>query len=172
MGNIQQIAALDVSDEFKQTVRIVRKPKVALDERGHSVWTEPVEAVELDLVSTTMLRKILDSDDEKARQRIEEAAKGKDGVLAHDTRNNQFEIIDDDDLQAALDSAASTPDQPKPADVVLAPVSEHGSEDEEELSLVSTQMLRQILAGDEDEALIDPGDDGDDGGGFDPYNSG
>ena len=136
MGNILHITTLDVSDELKQTVRIVRKPKVALDEHGHSVWTEPVEAVELDLVSTTMLKKILDSDDKKARQRIEEAAKGKDGVLAHDTQKNRFEIIDDDDLQAALDSASNTPDQARPADVVLAPLSEQVKEDEEELSLV------------------------------------
>lgn len=161
-----------MSDELKQTVRIVRKPKVALDEHGHSVWTEPVEAVELDLVSTSMLKKILDSNDEKARQRIEEAAKGKDGVLAHDTQNNHFEIIDDDDLQAALDSASKTPDQGRPADVVLAPLSEHVNEDEEELSLVSTQMLRQILASDDPQANVDPGQIEDDDGGFDPYNSG
>ena len=161
-----------MSDELKKTVRIVRKPKVALDEHGHSVWTEPVEAVELDLVSTTMLKQILDSDDKKARQRIEEAAQGKDGVLAHDTQNNRFEIIDDDDLQAALDSAANTPAQARPADVVLAPLSEHINEDEEELSLVSTQMLRQILASDDPEASVDPGGSEDDDGGFDPYNSG
>ena len=161
-----------MSDELKQTVRIVRKPKVALDEHGHSVWTEPVEAVELDLVSTTMLKKILDSDDRKARQRIEEAAQGKDGVLAHDTQNNQFEIIDDDDLQAALDSASNTPDQTRPADVVLAPLSEQVNEDDEELSLVSTQMLRKILASDDPDTYVDPGDSEDEGGGFDPYNSG
>ncbi len=159
-----------MSDELKKTVRIVRKPKVALDEHGHSVWTEPVEAVELDLVSTTMLKEILDSDDKKAKRRIEEAAQGKDGVLAHDTQNNKFEIIDDDDLQAALDSAANAPDQTRPADVVLAPLSEHINEDEEELSLVSTQMLRQILASDDPEA--DPGGSENDDGGFDPYNSG
>ncbi len=161
-----------MTEEFKKTVRIVRKPKVALDEHGHSVWTEPVEAVELDLVSTTMLKQILDSDDKKAKQRIEEAAQGKDGVLAHDTQNNKFEIIDDDDLQAALDSASSTPDQTRPADVVLAPLSDHINEDEEELSLVSTQMLRQILASDDPEANVDPGGIDDDDGGFDPYNSG
>lgn len=160
-----------MSDDFKQTVRIVRKPKVALDEHGHSVWTEHVDAVELDLVSTAMLKKILESDDEKARRRIEEAAQGKDGVLAHDAEKNQFEIIDDDDLQAALDSAANTPDQSRPADVVLEPLSEQAGEDAEELSLVSTQMLRKILASDDPEANVDPGASDDSGGGFDPYNS-
>ena len=161
-----------MSDDLKKTVRIVRKPKVALDEHGHSVWTEPVENVQLDLVSTTMLKKILDSNDEKARRRIEEAAQGKDGLLAHDTRNNQFEIIDDDELQAALDSAANAPDQSRPADVVLAPLDEDDDEDEEELSLVSTQMLRKILASDDPAANVDPGSSDDEGGGFDPYNSG
>jgi len=160
-----------MSDDLKQTVRIVRKPKVELDEHGHSVWTEPVENVELDLVSTTMLKQILDSNDHVARQRIEEAARGKDGVLAHDTQNNHFEIIDDDDLQAALDSAADTPAQTRPADVVLAPLNEHVNE-EEELSLVSTQMLRKILASDDPEANLDSGDTVDDSGGFDPYDSG
>ncbi|MGI9224677.1 MAG: hypothetical protein ACR2QX_09395 [Woeseiaceae bacterium] len=158
-------------DDFKQTVRIVRKPKVALDEHGHSVWTDTVETAELELVSTTMLRKVLESDDKKTRRRIEEVAKGKDGVLAHDAEKNQFEIIDDDDLQAALDSAADTPAQTRSADVVLAPLSEHVNE-EEELSLVSTQMLRKILAGDDPEANLDSADSVDDTGGFDPYNSG
>lgn len=157
-----------MSDDFKQTVRIVRKPKIATDERGHSVWAKPVETVELDLVSTTMLKKLLDSDDDATRQRIEEAAMGKDGVLAHDAAKDQFEIIDDDDLQAALDSAASAPEQIRPADVVLEPISEAVDDNAEELSLVSTQMLRRILAGDETDA--DTGDDA--GGGFDPYNSG
>lgn len=160
-----------MSDDFKQTVRIVRKPKVALDEHGHSVWTEPVEAAELDLVSTTMLKKILESDDKKSRRRIEKAAQGKDGVLAHDAEKNQFEIIDDDDLQAALNSAANTPDQSRPADVVLEPPSEQAGDDAEELSLVSTQMLRKILANDDPAANIDAGDNDDAGGGFDPYNS-
>lgn len=155
-----------MSDDFKQTVRIVRKPKVATDERGHSVWEDPVETVELNLVSTTMLRKILDSDDTAARSRIEKAAEGKDGVLAHNADSDQFEIIDDEDLQAALDSAASAPQLARPADVVLEPVSESGGE--EELSLVNTQMLRQILQDDDPDATDDDGP----GGGFDPYNTG
>jgi len=160
-----------MTDDLKQTVRIVRKPKVALDEHGHSVWAEPVEPVELDLVSTTMLKKILESDDKKSRRRIEKAAQGKDGVLAHNAESNRFEIIDDEDLQAALDSAASTPDQTGPADVVIQPPSEQVGGEDEELSLVSTQMLRKILASDDPEANVDPGGSDDDGGGFDPYNS-
>ena len=159
-----------MSDEYKQTVRILRKSKVATDERGHSVWAEPVESAELELVSTTMLKQILATDDEKARQNIEKASQGKEGVLARDTGTNYFEIIDDDDLQAALESAADTPDVTTPPDVTLVPLSEQIDEDNEELSLVSTQMLRQILASDDPESIV--GEDDVDDGGFDPYNSG
>lgn len=166
------MAAIIVSDDDSgHTVRILRKPKVETDERGHSVWADPVESAELELVNTTMLKKILESDDEHARKHIEEASKGKDGVLARDPDSNRFEIIDDDDLQAALDSASSTPEQLRPADVVLQPLNELVNEEEDELSLVSTQMLRRILESDDPEANIDPGDADDVGGGFDPYNS-
>ena len=156
-------------DDLKQTVRIVRKPKVATDERGHTVWADPVETVELDLVSTTMLKNLLDADDDTTRQRIEKAAEGKDGVLAHDAERDRFEIIDDDDLQAALDSAASAQEPVRPADVVLEPLADSIDDDEEELSLVSTQMLRKMLAGDEPDDNPDSGDEP--GDGFDPYNS-
>jgi len=157
-------------DDIDKTVRIRRKPKIKTDERGRSVWAEPVETEELELVSTTMLTKILSSDDEKARKRIADAAEGKDGVLAHDAQKNTFEIIDDDDLRAALESADSTPQLERLADVVLEPVSPKSEDDdEEELSLVSTQMLRRILAGDDPESNLDPGEPEDTGGGFDPY---
>ena len=60
-----------MSDDFKQTVRIVRELKIATDERGHSVWAEPVETVDdnaekLSLVSTQMLRRILAGDETDA----------------------------------------------------------------------------------------------------------
>ncbi len=154
-----------MSDELTKTVRIRRIPKVAEDERGHSVWTKPVEEVELELVSTTMLKQILTSDEE--RQRVEKAVEDKDGFLARNTETSHFEVIDDEDLQAALESAADTPEMPRPADVTLEPLDE--ASDEEELSLVSTQMLRVMLSGDDPTAL-DEGDEAtDDGGGFNPY---
>ncbi len=156
-----------MSDELTKTVRIRRIPKVAEDEHGHSVWTKPVEEVELELVSTTMLKQILTSDEE--RQRVEKAVEDKDGFLVRNTETSHFEVIDDEDLQAALESAADTPEMPRPADVTLEPLDE--ASDEEELSLVSTQMLRVMLSGDDPTAL-DEGDEAmDDGGGFNPYDN-
>ncbi len=154
-----------LSEPLKQTVRIVRKPKVETDKLGHSVWAETVQTAELELVSTMMLKQILESDNEKAKRRIKLAAQGKDGVLARHAESNRFEIIDDDDLQAAIDSAANTPDLVRPAEVVHEPLSARVDLDDEELSLVSTQMLRQMLD------VEDPSKDGDDVG-SDPYNSG
>ena len=150
-----------VSDDLKRTVRIRRVPKVAEDERGHSVWRGTVESGEFELVSTMMLEQILESDE--ARQNIEKAAAEKDGYLARCTESDSFEIIEDEDLEAALASAAETPDIVRPADVTLEPLDE--TTEDEELSLVSTQMLRQILSDD------DAGDEEsqDDGGGFNPY---
>ena len=91
-----------MADRLDKTVRIVRRSKVTTDDRGRTVWTDPVDSAELELVTTTMLTHMLESDDEEQKQRIRDAASGKDGLLARDVEKNQFEIIDDDDLQAAL----------------------------------------------------------------------
>ena len=158
-----------MSDELKRTIRI-RKPQVETDDRGRTVWTGPVETTELELVSTVMLKKIIDSGDEARKQRLREAAEQKDGILARETGSDEFQIVDDDDLKAALESASDTAGESKPADVVVEQIP-LGTEDEAELSLVSTQALRRMLNKDE------PADDGSGNdepspeGGFDPYNS-
>ncbi len=150
-----------MSDELKRTVRLRRIPKVADDEHGHSVWTKPVETGEFELVSTVMLKRMLTSEDK--RLRLQKASEKKEGYLVRSTDDEDFAVIDDEDLQAALSSAADTA---QPADVTYEPLVE--TDDGEELSLVSTQMLRRMLSGDdaaqdEDDATID------EGGGFDPY---
>lgn len=50
-------------EDYVKTVRIQRPAKVTTDEHGHTVWTAGVESVELELVSTTSLTKILESGD-------------------------------------------------------------------------------------------------------------
>jgi hypothetical protein len=143
-------------------VRIVR-PKVSTDDRGRTVWTEPVESVELELVTTGMLEQILQTDDDDAKRRLREAARGKDGVLAHDPRRGRYEIIDDDDLKAP----AGAPETGGASTVVLEPLSSLADIDGEELSLVSTQALRRIIRVEEDEPddeRLEPDK------GFDPYN--
>ena len=159
-----------MADDLKRTVRIVRRSKVSTDDRGRSVWTDPVETAELELVSTTMLKRVLTGDDEARKQQIREAAKGKDGVLAHDPDHDRFEIIDDNDLQSAIEAQQSAGIETRSADVVLEPLKESSDADDEELSLVSTQMLRQMIGIEDDVAAEAPGDPDDDG--FDPYNTG
>ena len=143
-----------MSDELKQTVRILRRSKVATDDRGRTVWVDPVETVELDLVSTAMLERVLSSDDEESKRKIKEAAAGKDGVLAHDTLNDSFEIVDDADLQAILEAVPSGMDAIKAADVVYEPLAER-ADTGDELSLVSTQALRRILKIDDEPLVVD-----------------
>ncbi len=158
-----------MSDDLFKTVRIVRRSKVATDERGHSVWVDPVDSAELELVTTTMLTRMLESDDEERNRRLVEAAQGKDGLLAHDRDNDCFEIIDDADLQAAIEASAGDAPPTRSADVTYEVVAEREDVDEE-LSLVSTLALRRMLRGEDsgtdDELSVD------EGGGFDPYNSG
>jgi len=87
-------------------------------------------------------------------------------VLARDPATGYFEIIDDTDLQAILDTNADLPKLSRPVDVTLEPL--HDYADDESLSLVTTMALRKVLAkGDDDssaEAEIDSS-------GMDPYNS-
>ena len=59
-----------VTQDFVKTV-IIRKPaKVATDDRGRTVWVGKIESVELELVSTTALEKILKSDDGRSEERV------------------------------------------------------------------------------------------------------
>ncbi len=160
-----------MSEDLFKTVRIVRRSKVATDDRGHSVWVDPVESAELELVTTTMLKQLLDSDDEQRKERLHAAAKSKEGLLAHDAQSDHFEIIDDADLLAAIEAAAG--DKPvarRPADVTYEVVAERTDADDEQLSLVSTQALRRILHGKDDNSIDDLTIEDDTG--VDPYNSG
>ena len=94
-----------MSDEKTVKIRVPRSTKVTTDARGRSVWANPVDAVELELVSTQMLRTMLDAKDDSERKAIEDIADtGEKGVLARNADKGTFEIIDDTDLQAILDS--------------------------------------------------------------------
>lgn len=155
-----------MGDELKQTVRIKRGEKVGVDEQGHSVWTKPVETVELELVDTIMLKKILDSDDEEKKQRIRSLADTGEGMLVRATESQDFEIISDEDLEMALAASEQASAFTRPADVVLEPASP--ADGEEELSLVSTQVLRQMLSHD-DGSVTGESDDPDEQGGYNPY---
>jgi len=135
-----------MAQDFVKTV-VIRKPeKVATDDRGRTVWVGKIETVELELVSTTALQKILESDGGKTRAEIRRLVKGKkDGVLAKDTTTGVFQIVSNEDLQAALEQTGRQPPPARVADVTAAPMNEKAKQAADELSLVSTQVLRKVL---------------------------
>lgn len=135
-----------MAQDFVKTVRIRKPEKVATDDRGRTVWVGKVETVELELVSTTALQKILNADDGKTRTEIRRLVKGrKDGVLAKDTATGVFQIVSNEDLQAALDQASGKPATSRVADVTATPLTEKAKHAADELSLCSTQVLRKVL---------------------------
>lgn len=160
-----------MSDELKQTVRIVRGSKVGVDERGRSVWVGPVEEAELELVSTAMLKRVLESDDEATKRQIRDTPIDKDGVLAHDPEKDLFQIIDDADLKEILASEPKGMEAIKAADVTIEPLASRADTQDEELSLVSTQALRRMLSTDDESSDVADDSNPDDTG-FDPYNTG
>ena len=92
-----------MSKDHTKTVQIRKIDKVAPDHRGRSVWLGKVEAIELELVSTTALEKILKTEGGKTRSEIQKLAAGrKDGVLARDTATGHFRILSDADLKKAV----------------------------------------------------------------------
>lgn len=165
-----------MADEYTATIRIRRPAKVKTDERGRTVWVDTVETAQLELVSTGQLKQLLDSADEGTRSTIRQMVEAEQqGVLARDPSTGLFQIISEEDIKAALSDQGTSKTAP-PADVALEPL--RGSGENEELSLVSTQMLRKVLQ--KEAAPARPGlarerkrvARKDEGGGFDPYNTG
>lgn len=162
-----------MSDDYVATVRIRRPARVNTD-GGRNVWADTVEEVELELVSTAELEAILESGDEGTQGAIRQALSGQqEGVLARDPATGLFQVISEDDLKSILDDNEGLPIRRRPADATLEPAGEE--KESEELSLVSTQMLRKIIRSDEKPArpatAVKPKSK-DRSGGFDPYNSG
>ena len=121
---------------------------------------------ELELVSTQMLKQILSSNDVQNRKGVEDAAKSTgDGVLARDPATGYFEIIDEDELKAIVDSGQDLPKLSRPADVTVVPL--HDYADSEHLSLVSIQALRRVLDGGDEQEEAEAAEVG----GFNPYQS-
>ena len=151
-----------MADDYTATIRIRRPSRVTTDDRGRTVWVGEIEEAELELVSTAELKQILESSDPASRSAIEQVASGAaEGLLARNTATGLFEIVSDRDVQAALAGKSGRP----AAGSDLEPAKSRSGED---LSLVSTQVLRKVLRTD-----TKPGAPKKDaGGGFDPYNSG
>ncbi len=156
-----------------KTVQIRKIDKVAPDTRGRSVWLGKVEPVELELVSTMALQTILKTEGGKSRVEIEKLAAGrKNGVLARDTATGHFRILSEADLRKA--ASAPPGEGPKRSGVVTAaPMTETTRKKAEELSLVSTQILRKVVKPDGSSEIGKPKPAGrkDKFGGFNPYDN-
>lgn len=162
------------SKDPTKTARIRKIDKVAPDHRGRSVWLGKIEPVELELVSTTALEKILKTEGGDTRSEIRKLAAGrKNGLLARDTATGHFRILSDADLR----KAATTPppgDGPKRSGVVTAaPLTETARKKADELSLVSTQILRKVVTPGYEAAngKPKPAAGKDKFGGFNPYDN-
>ncbi|HEY5558167.1 MAG TPA: hypothetical protein VIK49_00420 [Steroidobacteraceae bacterium] len=162
-----------MAEDFTKTVRIQRTTRVAQDDRGHNVWVGKVESVELELVSTTALLKILNSADGRMQAEIRQLAAGKaDGVLARDTATGVFQIVSNEDLEKAVEITAPRDGPKRGAEIKAAPVSENTLKAADELSLVSTQILRKIIKPDDGTGDEKPkAGKKDQFGGFDPYDN-
>jgi hypothetical protein len=151
---------LPMHDELKRTMKIVRQSKVTTDERGRTVWDGTVETVSLELVSTQMLRQLIEAGDSDTQDQLRKVAQGADGVLAHDADKGRFEVISDEELQRILDGTDAKRTANSAASALDEPAVKAASDDPE-LDLVSTQMLRTILGPDDFEQSAESG--------FDPY---
>lgn len=162
-----------MAKDHTKTVQIRKVDKVAPDHRGRSVWLGKVEPVELELVSTMALQSILKTEGGKTRVEIQKLAAGrKNGVLARDTATGHFRILSEADLRKA--ATAPPGEGPKRSGVVTAPpMSETTRKKAEELSLVSTQILRKVVKPDGKSEIEKSKAAGrkDKFGGFNPYDN-
>ncbi|MGE0029860.1 MAG: hypothetical protein AB7T20_01910 [Steroidobacteraceae bacterium] len=163
-----------MADDFTKTVRIQRTSRVAEDDRGRNVWVGKVESVELELVSTTALQKLLKTADGKTQAEIRSLADSrKDGVLARDTATGVFQIVSNEDLRTAVEITTPRDGPARGAEIQGAPLSEKTLKAAEELSLVSTQILRKVIRPDDQDADGKPKvGKKDQFGGFNPYDNG
>lgn len=153
-----------MSDKLDQTQRILRTSKVTTDDRGRTVWAEPVETARLELMSTQMLRQVIDAGDADEAARLKEMASGDEGLVARDINDGRFEVISDEELQHILDGTEREY-AAKHAEAA-AETAEIVADTDEEFELVSTQMLRVIL-GDE----LETEDAAEKEGSFNPYDN-
>lgn len=164
-----------MSKDHTKTVRIRKVDKVAPDHRGRSVWLGKVEPVELELVSTAALQKILKTEGGETRAEIEKLASGrKNGVLARDAATGHFLILSEAELRKAAAEPPAPRDAPKRGNVSTgAPLTESARLKADELSLASTQFLRKVVSADVKAGAEKPKPAAkkDKYGGFNPYDN-
>ena len=154
------------SEGYKTTVIIRRPSRVSIDDRGHNVWTAPIEETELELMSTQELKLALEAADDADRDAIQAMAEsGKQGVLARNPATGGFDMVTDDELREL--QRDKTVRLPRLFDEDAEP--DAGGAEAEDLSLVTTQMLKQILGHEEPAGAPEEDEAADADKGFNPY---
>ena len=155
------------SEDYPTTVIIRRPAKVDIDDRGHNVWTAPIEETELELMTTQELKIALAAADDADRQSIQAMAEsGKQGIVARNPKSGALDVISEDELRELRRD--KTVKLPKLLDQYAVP----GEDDAQELSLVSTQMLKQMLGHEAPERPAEDDDAAEAEKGFNPYDHG
>lgn len=154
------------SDAYTTTVIIRRPAKVNVDNRGHNVWTAPIEETELELMSTGELKLALEAADGADREAIQAMAKsGKRGVVARNPATGAFDVVSEDELRELQLDKTVRLSQLLGQDAAL----DASNDEDQELSLVTTQMLKHMLG--HEEPASPEEDEGAAGAkkGFNPY---
>lgn len=133
------------------TVRLLKPGgKVALDERGNSVWVGDVQTGHFELMSTRTVEALIQGGDPNLREEIGRLAEQDgEGVLALDRQTGHFRVLETESLDALMnrpvDGRESVAVGGRNIDEIEPETDAPG---DDELQLVSTQMLRQILGKD------------------------
>lgn len=152
------------------TVRLLKPGgKVALDERGNSVWVGELQTGHFELMSTQTVEALIQGGDPDLREEMDRLAdQDGDGVLALDRQTGHFRVLETESLDALMNRPVEGHESVavggRNIDEIEPETDEAG---DDELQLVSTQMLRQILG--KDVTAADEPAEEDEAPCFDPY---
>ena len=152
-----------MSNDLEKTIRL-RRPAPPTGETSDAAAT-----AEFELVSTQMLEQILMAENQAPKAQIEELVDGDEGWLAREADGDRFEIVKDEELEAALRAMNEDHDPLDVPDVSFEQV-DGLKETAGELCLVSTQHLRMMLNSDDGGATLDD-ELMQDAQGFNPYDN-
>jgi len=133
-----------MKNKLNQTQRLFRSSRLATDDRNRGVLVDTAETGTMELMSTHMLQKVIDSNNTEANDNLREIAEGESGLVARDVDQDRFAIIGDEELQNILDGGDTGPGANVRASFVDEVLVETVDGDDEP-DLVSTRMLRIAL---------------------------
>jgi len=152
------------------TVKLLKPGgKVALDERGNSVWVGELQTGHFELMNTQTVEALIQGGDPNLREEMGRLAEQDgEGVLALDRQTGHFRVLETESLDALMnrpvEGRESVAIGGRNIDEIEPETDDAG---EDELQLVSTQMLRQILG--KDVAAADEADEDQEASYFNPY---